>query len=410
MPTPRPNLTIVVQNKIGGVQNFFVNLLRAGAFRDFNTLYLAIEWAEDIDTKLPAPLAGAPMQVHRYFASENCYHGARRLAAHIPAGPGLAFTNHFYELRCLDTHRRPDLTIVHFCHDEFYIEIASTFAHIIDIFVAHNPHFVQRLKERLPKERNDDVLFLPFGIPQDVVPRRSPNLDRPLRIVFIGRLHRLKGILELPVIDDHLRALGCRVEWQVLGSGPESSNLERLVAGKDNFAICSPSDNSEILRQAATGDVFVLPSRLDGTPLAVMEAMSVGLVPLVSEFNPGAHWMIPTCTGFVGFADPLDFAVAIARLDANRAELEARSDAASEHAREHFDEAKRAELYATTFARWSALKKPHNAPVSRYGSRLDHPWVPNAVTVTLRCVRGYFSALKRPRPIARDESVRSDLL
>jgi glycosyltransferase involved in cell wall biosynthesis len=384
-PKPRPSLTIFVQNKIGGVQFYYANLVRTGAFRDFDVRYIALENPEEPDAKLNEPLPGAPSVNFRHGWPANLSADFRALARQLKRiPPGLLLTNFRFELACLDVHRRPDLTVVHICHDELYVDIALKNAHNIDVFIAHNPYFTERLKALLPAERAADVYFLPFGVQQDAASVRSPNPKGPLRVIFIGRLHRKKGVLDLPLVDDALRELGVRVEWTLLGRGPDQEALEREIAGKDNFAIRSPKDGMEMLREASSGDVLLLPSRMDGTPLAVMEAMSVGLVPVISEFNPGAHWMAPPETGFVCSLEPGAFARIVADLDADRPKLEAMSQAALARARAEFEVNDKAGAYASLFDRWQTLRRPHPMPPKRYGTWLDQPLAPNWVTKNLR--------------------------
>jgi glycosyltransferase involved in cell wall biosynthesis len=381
---PKPKLTIFLENKIGGLQTYYTTLVQAGAFDQFDIRYLALDPVSDTDTRPKGPMAGAHTQVFSYRRSENIYHMFRRLARQLPREPGIIIVNQQTEITCLDVHRQPNQTVVYFCHDEAYVERALKFAHLIDAFVAHNPYFAERLKRELPAGRAKDVRFLPFGIHQDKALQRQANPDRPLKIIFIGRLHSTKGILDLPLIDDHLRAAGVRVEWSILGSGPEKGRFEQAVAGRDNFSTNSPTDSEDMLRKASTGDVFVFPTRLDGTPLALMEAMTVGLVPVVSEFNPGAHWMVPASAGFVCPLDPKEMAHTLIRLHTNRAELEARSQTAFAHAAKEFNIETKKDEYAQAFVELLGTKVSSSLPPLKHGCRLDQPWIPNFVTMGYR--------------------------
>ena len=384
----KPNLTIFLQNKVGGLQFYYTTLVQAGAFEQFNVRYIAMDALGENDTKLNAPLAGAPMEIFTYGRRENLSRRFRRLVRRLPGGPGIIVTHHDPELACLDVHRREGQTIVHVCHDEIYVDIALRYAHVIDIFIAHNPYFAERLRKGLPADRAKDVKFLPFGIHQEKTPHRTANPDRPLRIVFIGRLHEKKGVLDLPIIDDHLREAGVEVEWSLLGCGPEQERLEKAIAGRKNFSMTSPPDAQALLGEAAKGDVFLLPTRLDGTPLALMEAMSVGLVPVVSEFNPGAHWMVPLEVGFVSALEPREFARIVMRLHADRGELESRSQAALRHADQEFNIQAKTREYSRAFGEFCGYKAPSSAPPLKYGGKLDQPWVPNFVTTGVRQLLG----------------------
>ena len=100
----------------------------------------------------------------------------------------------------------------------------------------------------------------------------------------MGRLAPQKGFDLL--IDAFSRVAGRHPQWslQILGEGPDRPALERLIdvkglAGRVVLAGWEP-DPSAVLQQ---GDLFVLSSRFEGFPNALLEAMACGL-PSVS-FN-----------------------------------------------------------------------------------------------------------------------------
>jgi glycosyltransferase involved in cell wall biosynthesis len=391
-----PGVEIFVQNKIGGVQSFFESLSRVGCFAPYAARYVALDCVEDPDTRLRRRLDGAPMEVFSYSRDEYVYDTLARLSHRITPGPGIALTNFGLELACLDVHRRPDVTIFHFTHDEAYVPIALRFAHIVDVFVAHNPYFAQVLRDALPKHRASDVAFLPFGIDQSLDLRRTPRTAGALRIVFVGRLHSSKGVLLLPTLDDHLRQAGVEADWIVLGSGPDRERLQGALGGRRNFAVESPPGRRELLQRAAEGDVLVLPSLLDGTPVALMEGMSVGLVPVVTEFNPGVRWLVPDDAGLVcARNDAACLSAHLVRLARDRPELERRSHAALRHARQQFDMERHGRGYGEALSQWRELKRPYSGPPHRYSGRLDHPLIPRAFATLIR-------SLKRRRRQQRD--------
>jgi len=101
-------------------------------------------------------------------------------------------------------------------------------------------------------------------------------------IVAMGRLAPQKGFDLL--IDAFSRVAGRHPAWslKILGEGPDRSALEQLIdvkglAGRVVLAGWEP-DPGSVLRQ---GELFVLSSRFEGFPNALLEAMACGL-PAVS--------------------------------------------------------------------------------------------------------------------------------
>jgi len=104
----------------------------------------------------------------------------------------------------------------------------------------------------------------------------------PLTIYGMGRLSEQKGIDLL--IEAFSRIAGEFPEWtvQILGEGPLRPQLEQLIADKglrDRMQLAGWVTDPQ--RRLASGDLFVLSSRFEGFPLALVEAMAVGL-PAVS--------------------------------------------------------------------------------------------------------------------------------
>ena len=147
--------------------------------------------------------------------------------------------------------------------------------------------------------------------------------------------------------------------------------------------------HEEVLDIASEHDVFVLPTRWEGVPVALLEAMSVGLVPVVSRVQSGvAEILTEDVSGLMRpVGDCEAFADAIATLHANRQKLESMSAAAAAYVATHHDVRQRTDAYQTIFAQFKHLKRPRpRTGALPYGSRLDSPWLPNMAVRTVRSV------------------------
>jgi glycosyltransferase involved in cell wall biosynthesis len=126
------------------------------------------------------------------------------------------------------------------------------------------------------------VLYNPVVVPA-VAP--SPRTEQPLRAVALGRLGENKGSYDL------VRAIGMlpndirtNVRVTLAGDGEvdEVRELVRASGLEDTIAVVGwvgPVERDRLLAESA---IFLLPSYSEGLPMAVLEAMAAGVVPVTT--------------------------------------------------------------------------------------------------------------------------------
>ena len=109
--------------------------------------------------------------------------------------------------------------------------------------------------------------------------RRSRRRPR-LRIIFLGRLQRRKGVHDLieALARDELRALSWRAT--IAGGGPDQRVFEEQaaqasIANRIDFP--GWLDQSAIVALLKTADILVLPSYAEEMAMSVLEGMAFGL-------------------------------------------------------------------------------------------------------------------------------------
>ncbi|MGC6482628.1 MAG: glycosyltransferase [Synechococcus sp.] len=160
------------------------------------------------------------------------------------------------------------------------------------------------LDSLVPLFQARQVALLPNPLPMPLVPAAVGTARDRQGLVTVARLVPQKGI------DVLIRALeqtaGAAQAWTLtlVGDGPEREALEQQVqqAGlqqRVQFLGFCP-DPQPFLLQAS---VFVLPSRFEGMPNALLEAMAAGLAVVVTDASPGplevvehgaSGWVVPS--------------------------------------------------------------------------------------------------------------------
>lgn len=111
------------------------------------------------------------------------------------------------------------------------------------------------------------------------------NPEKIINIVTVGSVIEHKGqhlvIQSLTLMDSSIRK---RFHYHIIGAGDNLDNCKDLVkcGGLDDYVTFygSRSDVAELLK---TMDVFILPSRSEGMPMSIIEAMRQGLYVIGTE-------------------------------------------------------------------------------------------------------------------------------
>jgi glycosyltransferase involved in cell wall biosynthesis len=381
-----PSAVYIAPDKMGGVITAISSVIAYGPRDGFRSHVVLTRNAADDDARFAGMLPAPPTIVEYALPGENLHAVMRRLAAAVPRGPGVYVASDLLDLATASVHDF-GRAVVHVLHgdSDYYIDLAVKHDPVVHAYVAISRRIQALLVERLP-HRVDSIFYLPHGIALPQRLREASN--RPLSLVFAGRLDdRQKGVLDLPAIDAALRSRGVPRRWTIIGGGPDQGRLREAWAGVDGVEFTSVLTHQQTIDRLADHDVFVLPTRTEGLPIALLEAMAAGAVPVVSAISSGVTDVVEA--GVSGVLAPVGdvaaFADAIAALDANRALLTAMRANGRRAVETRYEARACAAAYQTLYARYDDLYRPLSADARlHYGSRLDRPWLPNALVRLVR--------------------------
>jgi glycosyltransferase involved in cell wall biosynthesis len=156
----------------------------------------------------------------------------------------------------------------------------------------------------------------PSGFDREALRREIGGEDVEHLVLAVARLQPEKGIDDLVSAAAALRARLPKLRVAVAGSGPEENALRTRIEGAglaDSFSLLgSRSDVGALL---AAADAFCLPSRHEGLPISLLEAMQAGL-PCVATRVGGVPGVIADGVDgvLVEPADPEELAAALERV------------------------------------------------------------------------------------------------
>ena len=115
-----------------------------------------------------------------------------------------------------------------------------------------------------------------------------------MEITCVGRFVPAKGHLTLLRTFSNLLRRGYRLRLRLIGDGSERSAMESFIATEKlgGSVIFEGALNHEATRhKLMQADIFVLASFAEGLPVALMEAMAMG-IPCISTFVAGIPELI----------------------------------------------------------------------------------------------------------------------
>jgi glycosyltransferase involved in cell wall biosynthesis len=379
------NIIYFVDNKLGGVTSLNYNLATNPPSQKVAQWVVHLDLNESDYTRANLHFPIEREIDFRFSAKDNYYAVLKRLRAIVPPAEGALVLNYDTEMAMLDQYTTSQTTF-QLVHDDYNVTLAKQYGHIVDVFICHNTVIYKKLLLLFP-ERKDTIFYLPHGVPISSYYRQAKTYKAPLKLLFLGRMASSKGIFDLPVINNLLRKKGVVVEWLCIGSGPELEDFKLTWNPSDKVQYVSPSSNEEVLKLCAQQDVFVLPTKFEGSPVSLLETMSVGLVPVISNIPGGITDIVNSDIGFlVDMDNNIGFANAIAILAMNRTLLNQLGSNCRKKIVSEFDVKNTSQDYFRLFLRYKEFYREKKIRKRKVGARLDHPLIPSPITRLLRAL------------------------
>jgi len=145
-----------------------------------------------------------------------------------------------------------------------------------DKIIAVSNTVKDELKNWLPAVSKKTVV-----IPNAVPINACSELNKDIDILFVGRLEKVKGV---DLLLDALKILNKGYKTFIVGNGAERKNLESLARNLGlHDSVVFTGARSDVKDFMCRSKIFVLPSRWEGIPLALLEAMGLGLPVIASK-------------------------------------------------------------------------------------------------------------------------------
>lgn len=161
------------------------------------------------------------------------------------------------------------------------------FARATKVFIA--------IKQKLKNLKGSKFVYLPNGVDLNVFKPQSGRGDGP---VFVGRFEKQKNLFFL--IDSVSRLPARLRSITFVGSGSQEKELKKYAQAKGvSLKILLPVANNQLPKTISQFSILTLTSFTEGSPKVLLEAMTSGLAPIVTNFATAKDVIQNNVNGYI---------------------------------------------------------------------------------------------------------------
>jgi len=182
------------------------------------------------------------------------------------------------------------------CYDLLWLNINKL--HVISNDLL-NLAYANGFKKNVPYQKITPAIDTSFFINQSLKDASNKNL---LQLMTIGRLHWKKDYTSVILALKNLKDRGIDFEYTIIGDGPEEEKLKYLVYELgliNNIIFTGKISQKEILIYFKKSHFYLQYSLQEGFCNAVLEAQSMGVLPIVSNAEGLSENVLNNITGWV---------------------------------------------------------------------------------------------------------------
>lgn len=211
---------------------------------------------------------------------------------------------------------------------KMFIDIDMPFFKRVDKVVLVSKKCLQNFKSIAPEIANKSLMIENLLSSEVVKQRAGLSVPRNVAKLFDEVEDKVKMVSVCRIsfphkgLDRGIKALARlkkqgeieNLIWFIIGDGPDLNNLKAMVDkfGLNNYVRVLGAYNNPLNIEAKC-DIFFLPSRYEGKPMAVTEAQMLGLVPIVTNYASASEQVRNLYDGLImensddGIYDGLDY-------------------------------------------------------------------------------------------------------
>lgn len=313
---------------------------------------------------------------------DNLYYTLNLLKKHV-SPKAIIVANDMPELKmCVMLKlKNPLVYIIHGDFEDYY-SCCEAFQDYIDTIIAYSAHIATNLKSRLKKENRNKVKLIYYPASSILAIQKNQKL---VHIVFAGSLIHRKGADLLPEIVCQLDGFNLKYQLSIVGSGILEDVLKSKLSQHKHVHFLGQQSHNDTIKLFQESNILLFPTRQEGLPNVLVEAMKAGCVPVVSNLKSGIPDVVKHAKNgyLIKKDDAHAFVQAIVELNENEKLRHQLQTNAIATANQMFDPYKNAKLYMEAFINTPTKSALPKLP-KPIGPILDQKFLPNFLVRFIR--------------------------
>ena len=309
--------TILICNELidaGGLGTYTLSLAQGLKSRDWEIYFLVThgtgEHYEDVKKTAQRcyDLSSMPLSLRKLEVAKNIV---------IDVAPNILLLNHCSLMHYVLPYLVPRIKPVGLLHNDVDLlyRVASLYDKWIFRWIAPSQALAQHFLAYIKRDYQKRIRIIQHGVDTSLFFEGNRTTDsKTIKISFIGHIGENKGADILPDIIELIVKRYTSIDVTIAGHGEMRSLLEHRFKEKKIpvtlLDYIRPEIVSGILRNT---DILLLPTRVEGFGLIIIEAMLCGVVPVVSRLEGittdivrhGITGYLPEINDIKGFADSI---------------------------------------------------------------------------------------------------------